>query len=395
MTANSAQRPVIIFSTADWRTRYWTNKQHNAATLARRGHRVLYVETVGLRRARLFDRRDVRRLLRRLLGGLRSLVFGPTQEQPGLWVLSPLTLPWAQGNTLVRRVNAWMLRLALRRAITRVGLRGAEVWTYHPYVLDAIGGLQLGPLSYHNVDDLSAVPGVDTNAFLAAETALLECSDTVFVTARRLEVRCQEHNANVHFLANVADADHFGRAIDAVEAADLAGIPRPRLGYHGVLSDLKLDLPLLAELLRRHPEWHLVLIGDAPEGQDPASLAALRDLGNVHFLGPRPYADLPAYLAGFDVGLIPLARNAYTASMYPMKLFEFLAAGVPVVASDAPFVKDAPGSIEVATDVESFSAAIARQLTRGRLSHAQAREAVGDHTWDSRLTTMLAITARV
>jgi len=115
--------------------------------------------------------------------------------------------------------------------------------------------------------------------------------------------------------------------------AELAALPAPRIGFVGAISAYKLDLTLLETLARRHPHWSFVLIGPVGEGDPSTDVAALAALGNVHLLGTRPYNALPAYLKGLDLGLLPLRLTPYTQAMFPMKFFEYLAAGLPVVAT--------------------------------------------------------------
>lgn len=385
---------IVLFSTADWNTPYWTNKQHMAARLVARGHRVLFVETPGIRRPRLASGRDLGRLGRRAMAGLKALQRGPVEVRPGLWVLSPLALPLLHGQALVRATNAAILRHVLVRFLEQHGFDRPDIWTYHPFMLDCVAGLARGRLVYHCVDDIAAVPGVDAAAFQTAEERLLAMADMVFVTARRLEARCTKHCSAVHFFPNVADSDHFGRAvIGASEPRDIAAIPHPRLLFHGVLSDFKLDVGLLAAVARQRPDWQLLLIGEPREGQAESVLAPLRNLSNVHLLGARSYGDLPEYLARCDVGLLPNLLNSYTASMFPMKYYEYLAAGLPVVSTPLSFVADATGPLEVAGTVEEFVVAIERQLHRGRLTQDEARAAVGDNNWDARLDRMLGLLA--
>jgi glycosyltransferase involved in cell wall biosynthesis len=386
-------RSFVLFSSADWNTRYWTNKQHNAALLAARGYKVLYVETVGLRAPSFRAQRDLRRLWTRLVSGLRSLFVGPEEVLPNLWVLSPLVMIWGRRYRIVRDLNTLLLKLAVRRHLRRQQMDRPEIWTYHPFVLDVIEGLRRGNFVYHSVDDLMAIDGIDKVAFAAAEQRLLREVDLTLVTARVLEKRYAGEARRIEFISNVVDFDHFAKAATATEPSDLAAIPHPRLGYHGVLSTQKLDIGVLAELMEQNPGWQLVLIGDEWEGQEPNSLAPLRRLANVHFLGGRPYADLPAYLGSFDVGLVPLAENAYTASMFPMKLYEFFAAGLPVAATDAPYTVEVVGPIAVASGAVGLADAIHTQLQRGRLTPEESREAVGAHTYSRRLDDILALTA--
>jgi glycosyltransferase involved in cell wall biosynthesis len=385
-------RSCILFSTADWSEPYWTNKQHTARILVQRGWRVLYVESVGLRTPKLGSVRDWKRIWRRLWSGLRSVVIGPAKAETGLWVLSPLMLPSKHHLPIVRKFNQAMLRWVIARFVGAHGFSEPVVWTYHPFMLDAISTLGRGPLVYHCVDDLTAIPGIDVAAFQQAERELLELSEAVFTTAAALKARCSLHNPNTYFFANVADADHFGRAIKPGNVpADITTIPEPRIIYHGVLSDFKVDFKLIFDAARVRPDWHWIFIGEEREGQRSAFVPQLSQLPNVHFLGYRSYEQLPDYLRGMNVGLLPTLLNEYTRSMFPMKFYEYLAAGLPVVSTPLDFAKEPLAGLEVAGNVEEFVRAIAMQLDRGRLTAEEAVSAVGENTWDRRLEKMLAI----
>lgn len=389
-------RDCILFSTADWSEPYWTNKQHTARILAGQGWRVLYVESPGLRAPKVGSARDWKRIWRRLWSGVRSFVIGPPQRERGVWVLSPLVLPAMHHLQWGRRFNQAMLRASIRRFCKRHRLDVPVVWTYHPFMLEATSRLACGPLVYHCVDDLAAIPGVDVQAFGTAERELLARCDAVFTTAAALRDRCARHNANTHFFPNVADAEHFGRAMMPTPVpADLATIPEPRIGYHGVLSDFKIDFPLLISAASARPDWHWVFIGQEREGQRSELAASLAQLPNVHFLGYRGYAELPDYLRGVSVGLLPTLLNDYTRSMFPMKFYEYLAAGVPVVSTPLDFTKTPHAGLEVGADADRFIEAIEQQLKRGRLSRDEVTAAVGENTWEQRLKKMLAITFRL
>ena len=384
----------VMLSTADWSARYWTNKQHTARGLAARGWRVLYVESVGLRSPDMRSGVDLGRLARRLFTGLRDLVLGPREVAPSIWVLSPLVLPAGRTFGLVRAVNRVLLENPIGRFVRAREFRAPMVWTYHPLMLSIPERIGAGRVVYHCVDEIAAMPGVDAAAFNAAEPQLLKRADVVFATSTPLLAKCAAINANSFFFSNVADVEHFGRAIgEGPLPAELASIPRPRLGYHGVLSDFKIDFQLLLDVARRRPDWHTVVIGEEREGQADSIVAEMRKLPNVHLLGYRPYADLPEYLRGIDVGLLPVRANAYTRSMFPMKLYEYLAAGIPVVSAPGPFAEGEIAHLRVASGAEGFVGAIEAQLARGKLTAGEAREAVGPHTWDERLARMLSIVA--
>lgn len=382
----------ILFATADWDEPYWTNKQHCAKSLAKLGSRVLYIESVGLRKPRPGSGRDWHRLLDRFCKGLSSLVFGAPERSPGVFILSPLVVPAGYRHPLLRRLNGSLLRLAIRRSMKRLELGKPVVWTYHPFMLDAIDGLSEGGLLYHCVDDLASVPGVDAKAFRVAEVELLERADAVFVTAEALIRKCREHNPNTHYLPNVVDVEHFGKAFQEVPLpADLAKIPEPRLVYHGVLSDFKIDFKLLLDIAYTRPEWNLVLIGEEREGQKNQLVAQMAKLKNVHFLGYKPYALLPNYLRAMQVGLLPTLLNEYTRAMFPMKFYEYLAAGLPVVSTPLEFANAQKDKIKIGTSTEDFSTAIECQLQQGRYGIDKVRDMIGSNTWSHRTQAMLKV----
>lgn len=380
----------ILFSTADWDEPYWTNKQHCAKSLAEQGIRVLYVESVGLRKPKRGSGRDWRRLFDRLLKGLSSFVFGARERSPGVFVLSPLVVPAGYRNRLLKRLNCGLLRLAIRRSMKRYGLLRPVVWTYHPFMLDEIKEVSGSGLLYHCVDDLAALPGVYAQVFRAAEIQLLKRADTVFVTAATLGDTCRKHNPDTHYLPNVVDVEHFGRAYqDAPLPADLTPIPEPRLVYHGVLSDFKINFELLLACAHSRPAWQWVFIGEEREGQRSALVAELAALPNVHCLGYRAYEVLPDYLRGMQVGLLPSRLNEYTRGMFPMKYFEYVAAGLPVASTRLAFTESTSQGLAVGNDPEAFVRAIETQLAAGRLTVQQSREYVGENTWERRTRKML------
>ena len=321
---------ILLISTADWDHPIWTNKQHVACALAELGHRVLYVESLGLRAVRV-DGSDYRRVLKRLGKGLCP----PRQVRPGLWCWSPLVLPGARGP-LALRISRLAFQLGLRLATWMLGWSPAWIWTYNPktlaYYKPAGGKL----LVYHCVDDIQTQPGMNSVDISSWESQLCQRSDIVFTTSPALQESRQPFNRRTFYFPNVADHVHFARALsDTLQLPqDLASIPGPRIGFIGAISQYKLDFQLLATMVARTPHYSWVMVGPVGEGEGSTDLSLFRGLRNVHFLGTRPYEQLPALLKGFDVAILPLQKNAYTHSMFPMKFFEYLGAGMPVVASD-------------------------------------------------------------
>jgi len=283
-------RDCVLFSTADWDEPYWTNKQHTASNLAARGWRVLYVESVGFRSPKVGSGRDWARLWRRLWRGMQSLVLGPPRRAENIWVLSPLMVPAKHHWPLVRALNQALLQFSVVRFAKSQRFEEPVVWTYHPFMLESIETIRRGPLVYHCVDDIAEIPGVDVGAFNDAQQALLERCDAVFTTATSLQETCLRTNPNTHYFGNVVDAAHFGQARETgTLPPELAAIPEPRLVYHGVLSDFKIDFSLLFQTARARPEWQWIIIGEQREGQRSELFAQLAQLPNVHLMGYRSY----------------------------------------------------------------------------------------------------------
>jgi len=392
--AESAQasQSCILFATADWDEPYWTNKQHCAKSLAELGTKVLYVESVGLRGPKANSAKDWGRLWNRMCKGLESLILGAQERTAGIYVLSPLLIPAGHRRPWTRALNRFLLKSAIARSGKQRNIRNPLIWTYHPFMLDVIEGMDCGPVLYHCVDDLAALPGVDGSSFLPAENALLRRAQVVFATAPALAEHCRRHNVNTHYMSNVVDLEHFCRALESGPIpSDLEKIPEPRLCYHGVLSDFKIDFQLLLNATSLKPEWSWVFIGEEREGQNSPLVAELKTRPNVYFLGYKPYAQLPDYLRGMQVGLLPSLINNYTRGMFPMKYFEFIAAGIRVVATPLDFAETCPAGLITAQVPQDFVAAVTCQLASGGLTREESRDIVGENTWYSRTKKMLDI----
>jgi glycosyltransferase involved in cell wall biosynthesis len=245
-------------------------------------------------------------------------------------------------------------------------------------------------LVYHCVDDLSAIPGIEAEAFIAKEKDLLYEANVVFTTSKKLFEKCSAINRNTHDFPNVVDWDHFSKAfIPGPDPDDLKEIPHPRLGYVGVLSDFKVDFELLLNIARERTDWHIVLIGEEREGQNNPILHKLKEMKNVHHLGYKKYEELPNYMRGFDVGLLPTLLNSYTSSMFPMKFYEYVSAGLPTAITALNFLNQTPYEGITYKGINEFRFAIENSIASSKLSKQAAFLIVGDNTWELRLNKML------
>jgi UDP-galactopyranose mutase len=202
------------------------------------------------------------------------------------------------------------------------------LWYYTPMAMSWTGHLQPAATIYDCMDELSAFKGAPP-ALKEREAELFKRADLVFTGGQSLyEVKRDQHK-NVHAFPSSIDASHFAQARSLRnEPADQEGIPHPRLGFFGVIDE-RLDIELVDAIAQLRPDWHLVMIGPVVK-IDPADLPRR---ANIYYLGGKAYQELPSYLAGWDVALLPFARNESTRFISPTKTPEYLAAGCPVVST--------------------------------------------------------------
>lgn len=371
-------RDIVCVGTADWATELPINQHQLMRRLAAR-NRVLFVESLGLRRPQLASR-DLSRIRRRLLAGLR----GP-RAADGLHVLSPLVLPF-HGSAAVRALNRRLLRRQVGRAARRLGMRAPILWAYAPQAEDLLDPLEPSAVVYHCVDDVAAQKGVDAESFRDAEERFARRADLVLASAPALAERMRSLSAHVLYAPNVADTALFATALEPgpVDPA-LEALPRPRLVFQGAVVATKLDLGLLEKTARLRPGWSVVLVGPRGAGDPGADLSALDRPANIHLVGPRDAAELPAVLRGADAGLIPYAINDLTRSVFPMKVYEYLAAGLPVLTTPLPALEGVE-AVDVVGDAAALVGAVERELALDSPERrAERSRAAAAHSWEARI----------
>ena len=385
---------IVLLATADWNHPLWTNKQHVAIALAQAGHRVLYIDSLGLRTVQPTIR-DLRRVLRRLWRGLCP----PCSVKPGLWVWSPLVLPGGvMGfNLLVNRLSLGV-GLAINQRLLH--FRHPWLWTFNPLTARLLNLKNFCLTAYHAVDALQEQPCISCELIVVEERRLCSLVDQVLVTSPQLQHRLKPWSQRIRYDPNVADQEHFSRAM-AISSIpdDLREIPEPRIGFIGSVSSYKLDFSLVASLARRHSSWSFVFIGPTGEGELYTDTTLLDSEPNIHLLGWRSYNMLPNYCAGFLCGWLPLRLTSYTQAMFPMKFFEYLAAGLPVVATCITSLKEFGDVALLCTPtVETFSSALTATLAGIGPSLSKRLALALKHTYAARtqrqlitLETILAV----
>ena len=286
---------------------------------------------------------------------------------------------------------AEIVEAAQRGMIDRIvqhELNGARpvLWYYTPMPIAFTDHVRPRAVVYDCMDELSLFKGAPA-VLKEREKLLLEDADVVFTGGHSLyeHKRSQSQHHNIHPFPSSVDVPHFARAREEMpEPPDQAGIPKPRVGFFGVIDE-RMDIELVGELAERRPDLHFVMIGPVVK-IDPADLPRRP---NLHYLGGKSYDELPAYLAGWDVAILPFARNDSTRFISPTKTPEYLAAGKPVVSTSIrdvvqPYGHD--GLAWIADTAGEFSAAIDEALAsdrRARLAHVDAflSSLSWDRTW--------------
>ncbi|MGQ0764732.1 MAG: glycosyltransferase [Gemmatimonadota bacterium] len=313
-----------------------------------------------------------------------------THPQQNITVATPC-LP--RGLTSEERDEAQ--RELLDGWLTRAGVRGREfvLWFYTPMALRFAAHLDPAATVYDCMDELSGFAGAPAE-LPRLERRLFDRADVVFTGGHSLHEAKQRMHPHVYAVPSSVDVRHFAQAFDCRHnPADQASIPRPRLGYSGVIDE-RLDLDLIAGVAAAHPEWHLTFVGPVTK-IDPSSLP---QAPNIHYLGPREYDELPCYLAGWDVALLPFAHNEATRYISPTKTPEYLAAGRRVVSTsirDVVRTFGESGLVWFGDDVQSFSEAIGRALERTDSTHvARAAGFLSRTSWDRTWSLMQSLMAR-
>jgi UDP-galactopyranose mutase len=242
--------------------------------------------------------------------------------------------------------------------------RPLVAWFYTPMAFGFAGHLQPDVTVYDCMDELSAFRGAPP-AMLEMEQRLLSRADLVFTGGRSLYEAKRGRHPQVHCFPSSIDAAHFRAARRSQQdPADQAAIPRPRIGFFGVVDE-RMDTGLVGQLAEMRPEWQFVMVGPVVK-IDPATLPRRP---NIHWLGSKRYAELPQILAGWDAGFMPFALNESTRFISPTKTPEFLAAGLPVVSTAVTdVVRDYgdPGLVEIAGDAQAMAAKLDLLMTRPR-----------------------------
>jgi Glycosyltransferase len=376
---------LLCLSSTRW-DYIWQRPQQLMSRIARE-HRVLYVDHVyPVAHQEIFQ----------LLSNL-SLLKKRVQEINGnLFRLSlvELSSDAFEGNldaSGISKLNQSIKTIFINAVLKQLHIEQPVIWTCLPNSRAIVEKIPNRLVCYDCVDDFASFSWWPPDTKIE-EIGLIEAADIVFATAHSLYKRCKALNVSTYLVPNAADYEHFSSP-SAAPSDLIDGIPKPVIGYVGAFYEW-VDTGLLLAIAKTHPEWSLVIIGPI-HGINTSLFAGFP---NVYIMGPREYKDLPRYLAGFDVCMIPFRRNELTLNTNPIKMYEYLAAGKAVVSTDLPEVRRYNGVIRIAGDYTEFITKVEEaiqennkpQTARDKTINSR-RMVARENTWDIRCEESIAI----
>lgn len=358
---------LICFPLIDWEFRF-QRPQHLLSEFARAGHRVFYLRT-GFRGPG--SQAEVESIAER--------IYGVSLPGPRHLNLYRDSLTPAVQETLLAALSGLRQQTGIVEAVCLVQL---PFWASLAQAARERWGWRL---VYDCMDEHSGFSDV-SETMLAAEASLMAQSDLVVTTARRLHEKALKTARRTALIPNAADFEHFNRD---PQTAPLAHLPRPIIGYYGAIADW-FDVEMVRDAARARPGWQFVLIGSTYL----ADVTPLQALPNVHLLGEKPYADLPGYLHQFDVACIPFKLSPLTEATNPVKFYEYLSAGKPIVAVELPELQPYSGYFLPVRRREDFVRQVEAALSTRTPEAIQARvELARQNTWPIRQAALEAAIA--
>lgn len=373
-------RDILCFS-HDW-TGDPLSKTHLMRVLSK-DNRILWINAIA-NRMPTTSSKDLSRIYKKLKAFTEPI----REVEPNIFLLNPLAIP-AYGNKTVVNLNQRSLVRQVKKAMRKLGFSNVINMVFNPAAGMIAGKVGEESLIYYCVDEYTAFTG--SSALKEIEEELFRVSDLVVVSAEKLYDSKKQFNPNTHIIRHGTDWRHFRKALDDSTQipAEIANLPKPIIGFHGLLADW-VDFELIKKTAEHFKDGSVVLIGKIAVDAEQ-KVKVLNDVPNVHFLGRKPYAELPAYCKGFDVALNPFAINELTLAANPLKVREYLAAGLPVVSTDIPEVRVLPDCL-VGSDHKDFIAKI-----EDAIADPKPREAVSDaiahESWDAKVDELRGLMA--
>lgn len=365
---------IICISTQDWDD-LWTRKQRFMTQFARQGNRVLYVEQ-QVHLLGYVKRFKARR--KRIISWLSA----PRRIEENLYVYTlPVVLPFYQMSPWINGINNCFIAAILRKQLLSLNFKAPILWIYAPYSYRLAGKLGEKFVIYECVDELSAAKGlVKGEVVKSFEEHLIRKADLVIVTAQNLYDSKKHIAKRICIVPNGAEVEHFRKALskDTAVSEEIARIKRPIVGFLGSIS-FWIDISLIQYIALSRTEWSIVMVG--PVRTD---ISKINSLPNVYILGRKDYQKLPGYIKAFDVCINPYILDDVAEGCSPLKLYEYLSTGKPIVSVDMPEARKFGDLVRIAKSKEDFISEIELAF-REDINRARARIIESEkHSWDKR-----------
>jgi glycosyltransferase involved in cell wall biosynthesis len=376
-------RDVLCFS-HDW-TGDPLSKTHLMRVLSR-DNRILWVNAIA-NRMPTASGKDVSRIFKKLKAFAEPL----REVEKNIFVLNPLAIP-TYGSVAVRKFNQSFLLSQVNGAMKKLKFQQPVNMVFNPAAGLLAGKLGEESLIYYCVDEYTAFTGAAAG-LKEIEEELFRKSDLVIVSAEKLLESKRKFNPNTYLIRHGTDWHHFRKALAAetVIPDEIRNLPKPIIGFHGLLADW-VDFELIKKTAAHFSRGSIVLIGKIAVDAEQ-KIKILDGISNVHFTGRKPYADLPAFCKGFDVALNPFVVNDLTLAANPLKVREYLAAGLEVVSTDIPEVRILK-HCRIGATPEEFIAQIAASLENPP-PRALVSDSIIDESWDAKIEELREVIAKV
>lgn len=375
-------RDIVCFS-HDW-TGDPLSKTHLMRVLSK-DNRILWINAIA-NRMPTTSSKDISRIYKKL----KSFTEPIREVEPNIHVLNPLAIP-AYGTARVRKFNEKFLVSQVKKAMRKLKFANPLSMIFNPAAGLLAGKLGESQLIYYCVDEYTAFTGA-SKGLKEIEENLFRKADLVIVSAEKLLENKRQFNENTFIIRHGVDYPLFRRALDETTTipAALANLPKPIIGFHGLLADW-VDFELLKKTAEHFKNGSVVLIGKIAVDAE-RKIKILDDVKNVHFPGRQPYAELPNYCKGFDVALNPFTINDLTLAANPLKVREYLAAGLEVVSTDIPEVRILD-FCRIGENHADFIRQIEEALANPP-SKTAVSESVRAESWEARIDELRAIMAK-
>ena len=365
-------RNIIIFG-EDW-GRFPSTTQHIGKVLLKY-NRVIWIGSLAHRKPN-FSLRDVKRVFEKLKN-----IFKPREkklivEQPEYPILiHPFIIP-LHDFKLVRRINSFLLRRAILKAIKKYKFERPILITSTPVIYDLIGKLGETSSHYFCLDDYSHFDRA-FNSLIQMEKELLAKVTSYFAVSQLLLGMKQASSGNNFFLPQGVQTEHFKKNIDTIPE-DMKNLKKPVIGFFGLISEW-IDLDLITHSASELPDCNFLIIG-----KHSVDVGVFKKYLNINFIGEVPFSVLPNYASTFDVGIIPFKVNELTLACNPLKLLEYLSLGIPVVSVNLPEVIKFNSVAYIAKDYQDFVEKIKMALNENNSELTNLRLSVANkYSWTS------------